>query len=343
MMNIGIKVMQFFVVILVMIPMTSYEDQANGNLKIEFMYGGTHDLADYHGVALKIYDVDTGLLAQKIDSLSENPFLISLPVNHNYKIKVYANNMFANDDYVNGGDLQNNKDAHIIYLPSTGSVRLIAFYSDGDTPVTGATTMIKSNDGAYQYWTNSTTDDAGTSIRYWLQPTILEDQYYNATFIVDNSLSYTFSPIRILASQSVDEKVVIPWPPVLDPLNVLVYKSPSQTVSTSDGTFIAKLYDYNGNKISESPTDIRGHATFSNLKVGSYFCHVVNNINKVDKEWGSSKIVLDGKQNTLQIFKAKYIPAWVKKISEMASDGHITEKQLEVVVMYLYQKNIIIN
>jgi hypothetical protein len=321
-----------------MIPLVSHGEQATGVLKTELKYAGTHDLADYHGIVLKIYEIDTVILTQKIDSLSENPFNISLQMGHKYKIEVYANGMFANVTYV---EIQKDSDNLLIYIPITGSVRFMALYNDGYTPIIGATVMVKSKDGTYQYWTNSTTDDAGTSIRYWLQPTIVEDQNYVATFTVDNNLSYSYSTVRVLPGQSIDVKVVIPWAPSLGPLNVLVYKSPSEKVSKSDGVFTIKLYDFKGNKIDQSPVDVRGHAEFSDLKVGSYFFRAVDNVNNMDIEWGSSKVVLDGKQDTVQIFKAKYVPSWIKKTSKFVSEGEITEQDLDNAIMYLYEKAII--
>src|SRR5438105_15331521 len=103
--------------------------------------------------------------------------------------------MYASVGYV---DLQNNNEKLELKIPISGSIRFTAVYNDSNTPIDNATVMIKSNNGTYEYWTNGTTDDLGKTIRFWLQPTILNDDYYVATVSIGNGLRYSYNPISIL-------------------------------------------------------------------------------------------------------------------------------------------------
>jgi len=296
-MEIGIKIIPVFILIL-LIPLTSYGQQT-GTLEIDLKSVGG-EMTDYHGMVLKIYQDNQVIPFKTIDSLSGNPYKVSLPVGYQYKVEVYASSMYANVGYVN---LQDNNEKLGLVIPNSGSVLFTAVYNDNTTPVNNATVIVKSCNGAYQYWTPSTTDEGGNTIRFWLQPTITNDDHYVANISIANNLSYSYSPVNILPGMSNNIKIVTPWPPVAPPLVAAVYKSPLQKVSKSDGDFVVQLYDNNENKVSESKVDVRGEAYFSNLKVGSYILRTIDLNDDNNVAWGVANIVLDGKQTSVQIFK----------------------------------------
>ena len=296
-MEIGIKIIPVFILIL-LIPLTSYGQQT-GTLEIDLKSVGG-EMTDYHGMVLKIYQDNQKIPFKTIDSLSGNPYKVSLPIGYQYKVEVYASSMYANVGYVN---LQDNNEKLGLVIPNSGSVLFTAVYNDNTTPVNNATVIVKSCNGAYQYWTPSTTDEGGNTIRFWLQPTITNDDHYIVNISIANNLSYSYSPVNILPGTSNNIKIVTPWPPVAPPLVAAVYKSPLQKVSKSDGDFVVQLYDNNENKVSESKVDVRGEAYFSNLKVGSYILRTIDLNDDNNVAWGVANIVLDGKQTSVQIFK----------------------------------------
>ena len=296
-MRIGIKTISVFILIL-LIPLTSYGQQT-GTLEIDLktMNG---EMTDYHGIALKIYQDNGKVPFTTIDSLSGNPYKISLPMGYQYKVEVYVNSMYANVGYVN---LQNNDGKLELVIPNTGSVLFTAIYNDGTTPINNATVVVKSSNGTYEYWTPSSTNEDGDTIRFWLAPTIANDDHYVANISIGNNLTYSYSPVNVLPGESNNIKIVTPWPSVVPPLVASIYKSSLQKISKSDGNFVVQLYDNNDNKVSESKVDFRGEAYFSNLKVGNYILRAIDLNDNNNGAWGVANIILDGKQTSVQIFK----------------------------------------
>ncbi|TLX83489.1 MAG: hypothetical protein E6L00_00780 [Thaumarchaeota archaeon] len=296
-MKIGIKLIPAFILIL-LVPLTSYEQQT-GTLEID-LKSVSGEMTDYHGMTLKIYQDNQKIPFKIIDSLTSNPYKVSLPIGYQYKVEVYASSMYANLGYV---DLQDSNEKLDLIIPNPGSILFTAVYNDGLTPITNATVVVKSSNGTYEYWTPSTTNEDGKTIRFWLQPTISNDDYYIANISIGKNLSYNYYPINILQGASNNIKIVTPWPSVAPPLVATVYKSSLQKVSKSDGNLVLQLYDNNDNKISESKVDVRGKGYFSNLKVGSYILRAIDLNGGNNRVWGVTNIILDGKQTSVQIFK----------------------------------------
>jgi len=296
-MKIETKIIPVFILIL-LIPLVSYEQQT-GTLEID-LKSMDGEMTDYHGMALKIYQNNGKIPFTTIGSLSGNPYKISLPIGYQYKVEVYASSMYANVGYVN---LQNNNEKLELVMPNPGSVLFTAVYNDGTTPINNATVIVKSSNGTYEYWTPSTTNEDGNTVRFWLQPTITNADHYVANISIGNNLSYVYSPVNILPGKSNNIKIVTPWPSVAPPLVASIYKSPLQKISKSDGNFVVRLYDNNENKVSESNVDVRGEAYFSNLKVGSYILRAIDLNDDNNRVWGVANVMDDGKQTTIQIFK----------------------------------------
>jgi len=295
-MKIGIRIILIFILILV--PLTSYGQQT-GTLEIN-LKTANGEMTDYHGMILKIYQNNQKNPFEIIEPLTANPYKVSLPIGYQYKVEVYVNSMFANVGYV---DLQNSDEKIDLIIPNTGSVLFTVVYNDGISPINNATVVVKSGNGTYEYWTPSTTDENGNTIRFWLQPTISNDDHYVVNTSIGNNMSYSYSPINVLPGGSNEIKIVTPWPSVAPPIVVSLYKSTFQKISKSDGNFLVQLYDYNNNKVSESQVNIIGEAFFSNLKVGSYTLRAIDLNDNNNRVWGVTNVVLDGKQTSVQIFK----------------------------------------
>lgn len=296
-MKIETKIMPVLILIL-LVPLTSYGQQT-GTLEIDLKSMGG-EMADYHGTALKIYQNNGKIPFTTIDSLSGNPYKISLPMGYQYKVEVYASSMYANVGYVN---LQDNNEKLELVMPNPGSALFTAVYNDGTTPINNATVTVKSGNGTYEYWTPSTTNEDGDTVRFWLQPTVTNDDHYVANISIGTNLSFSYSPVNILPGMSNNIKIVTPWPSVAPTLVASIYKSSLQKISKSDGNFVVQLYDNNENKVSESKVDVRGEAYLSNLKVGSYILRAIDLNDDNNRTWGVTNIILDGKQTSVKIFK----------------------------------------
>ncbi|HEV2192506.1 MAG TPA: polysaccharide deacetylase family protein [Nitrosopumilaceae archaeon] len=287
----------FFLVLIILQPILVYADQSTGSIEIDVKYTN-HDRADYSSMTLKVYQDFNTIPYKEISSLSANPYnIVSLPIGHKYKVDVYANGMYASTGYV---DLESMHEVLDLTMPLPGGMRFNVFYNDGLTPIDGANISIKSQDG--RQWTRGITDNNGQTIRFWVQSTNLQNNYYIADVSIGENLLYSYYPVFILSEIPQEAKIVTLWPPIVNSLlTAEVFKDSFKKVSTSDGNFLVELYDANGKKIRDSPVNAKGQAYFSNLKVGNYVFHAINLNN--NNEWGNSKITINGSQNIIQIFK----------------------------------------
>src|SRR5438093_5482372 len=93
-----VKILPVFILIL-LVPVISYGEQGMGSLEI-YIKSTDGERADYHGMALKIYQDNAKLPFKTIESLSGNQYKISLPFEHTYKIKNLVRRMNASVGYV---------------------------------------------------------------------------------------------------------------------------------------------------------------------------------------------------------------------------------------------------
>nr|WP_320415872.1 spherulation-specific family 4 protein [Candidatus Nitrosotalea sp. TS] len=326
--------------------------QKMGTITIDLMsINGERE--DYHGVSLKIYHDNSDTLFQTISSITGNPYDLSLPTGHMYKIELYVSGMYSGVQYITLDSDSNELQFHI---PSPGSILFNVVYNDRSTPINNATIMVRSNNGSYQYWTNSTTDNNGNSIRFWLQPTITDEQYYVATILTTNGLTYSY-PFDILPSISTNVKIVTPWPSKLPIITVSVYKSSTQKITKSDGNFAVQLYDSAGNKVAESKVGIIGEVHFPGLEAGSYVFRVIDLNNATESQLSADKIILDGNQTDVQIFTntttdniptldnasvvPDHIPSWVRNSAKWWAENQVSDSDFISGVQYLIQQHIV--
>lgn len=371
MMKIGM-----LLVLLVLVPYTQVSgESSSGSLEV-IMRSTTGEMADYHGVVLKIHSDDKEPL---VIPATSNPFDVSLPINHKYKIEVFASSMYCDVDFV---EMTGKNQQVELSIPIPGSTRLNVLYSDGGIPIDGALVSLRSDDNTYKYWTNSTTDPDGNTMRFWLQPTITNEEYYAADIYLDDDISYTFSPITIQPGLSQDIKIIAPWPKSIDQLiTVKVYDSDSQKVSGLKNNLAVEISDDDGQVVATSKISHNGEANFSGLKVGKYLFRVINPEHK-DQDLGSKTITLTGKTPTIQIFTAPIIPvnktatipisnhtipesiptlptnstgtddlngkqitseipAWIRNVADWWSKGQVSDAEFLKAVEYLVNNNII--
>jgi peptidoglycan/xylan/chitin deacetylase (PgdA/CDA1 family) len=263
--------------------------ETSGSIAINITYTNG-DRADYSSISMKIYQDNNQTPYQEIESITGNPFnIVSLPLGHQYKIDTYANGMYASSNYV---DLEQTQQNVNVNIPLPGGMRVNVLYNDDLTPINNAFVDVKSADN--KIWSSGFTDMNGQTLRFWLAPTIIEGDNYTADVKIGQHLLYSH-PVFLLPGTSQEIYIVTPWTPLINSLiTVKVYDNQSKLVSPSDGTFVVDLLDDQGNKIMESPVNIRGEAGFYNLKVGDYEFRTLNL--KDNSIWSDSKVTINGTQ-----------------------------------------------
>lgn len=275
---------------------------ATGSISATVSYAAG-DRAYIYGVSLKIYQDSNQSIYRNIDSISTNPFDIdSLPLGHTYKIEVYANGMCADIEYVRLDSTAQNT-AHknlILHLSPPGGMRPNVYYNDGLTPVDNSIVYIK--DQANKTWAMDFTDVTGQTLRFWLEPTIMNNDHYTVDVKIGQHLSYSYWPVFLYPGVAREIKIITPWPPMVDSLiTVKVYDEQSKLLSAKNSSFVVDLLDNNNNLVSESKINYHGEANFSNLLVGDYVLCLVDPSSGV--KWSESKVTIDGTKTSFSILK----------------------------------------
>ncbi|HSD04460.1 MAG TPA: hypothetical protein VLB45_01745, partial [Nitrosopumilaceae archaeon] len=290
MIDIKIKLWQKFLliaIILVLQPILVHAEESTGSVEINVKYTNG-DRADEYGMVLKIYQDFNRTPYKEIESVSSNPYNITLPLGHKYTVEVYVNSMYSSVGYINLQKIQERLD---ISIPLSSGLRFNVFFKDGTTPMPGATVIVKSQDG--KQWGERTTDDLGQTQRLWIQSTTKDSDYYVADIMLSDDIKYTYSPIKLTAGEKYESKIVTPWPAIIDELiTVNIYKNTYTKIGPSDGKFIVELYNGNENKVTESLVNAKGEAHFSKIKVGTYTFAVMKLENNVRQEWNIKKITI---------------------------------------------------
>lgn len=268
-----------------------------GSIVVNLIYTNG-DRADYWPISMKIYQDNNASPYREISSITGNPFnILSLPLGHQYKIEVYANDMHAAERYVDLEQPQQNLDVNI---PLPGGMRVTVLYNDKITPVGNAAVEVKSDYN--KTWVTGTTDANGHTLRFWLSPTTDQNDYYTINVKVGKTLSYSYSPVSLLPGISQEIHVVTPWPPIVNSLiTVKLYNNQSTTVSPLSGDLAVNLLYPDGTLASQSPVNTRGEANFYNLKVGDYIFHVLDL--KDNSTWPDSNVTIDGTKSSFNIMR----------------------------------------
>ncbi|PIW35510.1 MAG: hypothetical protein COW26_04050 [Nitrosopumilales archaeon CG15_BIG_FIL_POST_REV_8_21_14_020_33_23] len=270
--------------------------QESGIVQIEVKYTNG-DRADFYGMSLIIYqDYNKQPILKK--EMVNNPDSVSLPKDHRYKIEVYANGMYGDVGYV---DLNSNQEKINITIPLSGGLQFNVFYKDGQTPIKSATVSIKSHDGTQ--WRLGKTNDQGDTIRYWIQSTTKDSDYYTADVYLGEVYLTTLTQIKLIPGLTKDQKIIVPIPAIVNDLIIVsLYKTEFEKVTKQDGDFSVLLKDSIGNIIAKSNVNIRGEAYFSSIPSNEYSLTILKN-GVVDPLWLEKKAVIIGQENMFKITK----------------------------------------
>jgi len=291
-----IKIGMILLIMTIVFTINLGYSQESGIVQIEVKYTNG-DRADFYGMSLIIYqDYNKQPILKK--EMVNNPDSVSLPKDHRYKIEVYANGMYGDVGYV---DLNSNQEKINITIPLSGGLQFNVFYKDGQTPIKSATVSIKSHDGTQ--WRLGKTNDQGDTIRYWIQSTTKDSDYYTADVYLGEVYLTTLTQIKLIPGLTKDQKIIVPIPAIVNDLIIVsLYKTEFEKVTKQDGDFSVLLKDSIGNIIAKSNVNIRGEAYFSSIPSNEYSLTILKN-GVVDPLWLEKKAVIIGQENMFKITK----------------------------------------
>ncbi|MDH3677742.1 MAG: DUF2334 domain-containing protein [Nitrosopumilus sp.] len=281
---------------LLIIPFGSSYSEELQSLQIEVKYTNGDRINPYQTnyVIYKDYDKDPYFE----NKLEKNPDLVFLPKDHRYKIEVYVNDMFSEVGYVNLGDESQKLDIHI---PLPGGLKFNVFFEDGESPINNATVVIKSHTGKEQRLGN--TNEQGDTMRYWLQSTSNQDDYYLAEVYFDEFLLTSMSNIKIHQGVAQDQKIIVPIPEVVqDLISFRLYDDESQSILKKNGDFSVLLEGQKHPFLRESKINNNGDAYFSSIPSGIYSASVLRDGIK-DSLWEKTTLAIIGNQNEFELFQ----------------------------------------
>ena len=186
-----------------------------------------------------------------------------------------------------------------INIPLPGGLKFNVFFEDGETPLHNAVVVIKSQDGEEQRIGN--TNENGNTMRYWLQSTSLQNDYYIAEVYYGEFLLTSVSNIKIHQGISQEQKITVPIPAVVEDLiTFTLYDSESQKILKSDGNFSILLTDQNDKHFEKPMMNSKGDVYFSSIPSGVYSVSVLRDGIK-DILWESTTIAITGNQNEFEL------------------------------------------
>jgi peptidoglycan/xylan/chitin deacetylase (PgdA/CDA1 family) len=265
-------------------------------IEIEIKYTNG-DRVDFNEMKLVVYqDFNKEPFLEK--DLQSNPDYITIPKNHKYKIEVYSNGIFGDVSYFQFDSISKKVD---ISIPISGGIKFEVFYKKGEIPIDGATVVLKTQNEVELR--RGLTNDLGETIRYWIQSTTKQDDYYIADVFLGDIFLTSYYPIRVQPGIAVDQKIVTNISEVIEDLITINLFDGSKKITSKDGKYNVSLIDSHGNNVSTSIVSFRGDAQFSNLKTGTYTVKI-DLENKIEnKLWPQTNIQIVGDLNKFSIFK----------------------------------------
>ncbi|QLH02902.1 hypothetical protein C5F47_04735 [Nitrosopumilus cobalaminigenes] len=273
----------------------SYAEE-NETIEVEVKYTNG-DIADFNSMKILVYqDFEKEVFLEK--KLTSNPDFISVPENHRYKIEVYADGVYGDVEYI---QLEDKSEKINIDIPLSGGLQFNVFYKNGETPIEGATVILKSHDNSELR--RGLTNDEGNTMRYWIQSTHLQNDHYIADVYLEDLFLTSYFPIKLLPGIATDQKIVTDIPEIIEELVTINLFSGTKKITSNDGDYKIILTNLNGNHVVSSDVNFRGDAQFGNLKSGTYVVKIKSQSNFENLLWPKTIIHVTGDIDNFNIFK----------------------------------------
>ena len=116
--------------------------EETGSIDLEIKFVNNDRISNWQTVLEIFQDNDTNPY-RIIEFPESNPYVIdSLPLDHKYTVKIYVNDMYAEQAFV---FLKETKAQMNVFIPLQGGMQFVVLYNDGSTVIQDATVSIKSN------------------------------------------------------------------------------------------------------------------------------------------------------------------------------------------------------
>jgi hypothetical protein len=292
---IDLKVILFVFILFVLPSNFIFADEQTGSIKLDLTYSSGYQAGGY-GVALKVFQDNESIPYREISGISVPIIIDYLPLEHEYNIKVFVNNMFVNSRTI---ELTQQEENINIVIPTNKGLVLQIFYKD-NSPISGAQVKIKSHDSVE--WANSVTGNNGKTQQFWLAPSTKLDDFYIAEISLVANATHTVKPIRLTGQQEI--KVVTEWPSIIQSISIELYKSPQAKIGKPDGNYLVEMYDEKNQKIAQSDIDRSGSALFTLMKIGNYNFKVFKKTEDLKNvlQVASKEFTIDGSKSAFSIF-----------------------------------------
>ncbi|WP_299293249.1 polysaccharide deacetylase family protein [Nitrosopumilus sp.] len=272
-----------------------------GQLELE-VHSTNGDIVDHSSMKFVIYQ-DFEQVPFLTTDANANPSIVEVPINHNYKVEVYVNDIYASVDYI---EFNEQSEKLNISIPLSAGLKIKVYYDDGLTPIDDATVVIKSNENTELRRT--LTNDSGETQRFWIQSTTKLDEYYVADVYISDIFLLSESQIRLQPGQQLDHKITTNIPKIIEKLfTISLYKNAVNKITTSDGNYEITITNVNSDESLTSDVNFRGEAHFSNIKPGLYTATVTSNDPNESKHWNVVNLEILGDITNFNLFRTEII------------------------------------
>ncbi|HEU5221204.1 MAG TPA: polysaccharide deacetylase family protein [Candidatus Nitrosotalea sp.] len=267
--------------------------EPNGSLTMNVQYPSA-DPANARMLSMKIYrDFDTKPYME-LPTVSDNPYTVTLPMYHQYKIQTFVNSMLSSVNLVTLDSGNQNIDVNI---PWGGTILVSAYFDDGQTPISGASVSIRSQDNKTR--ATGVTDSDGSATRFSLPSTNDDSNYYIIDVKINNHLTFSSDHVTLQPESINKIKLVAPWHSMIENLITVKVYNQTKVLPSNGQTYAVQMYDDQGNKLSESPVNIHGEGYFWSMQVGDYVFKVVKASNGT--VLGNMFVTVDGTKNNFDM------------------------------------------
>jgi len=275
--------------------------EPNGSLTMNVQYPSA-DPANARMLSMKIYrDFDTKPYME-ISSVSDNPYTVTLPMYHQYKIQTFVNSMLSGVNLITLDSTNQNIDVNI---PWGGTILVSAYFDDGQTPISGASVSIRSQDNKTR--ATGVTDSDGSATRFSLPSTNVDGNYYIIDVKINNHLTFSSDHVTLQPENINKIKLVAPWHSMIENLITVKVYNQTKVLPSNGQTYAVQMYDDQGNKLSESPVNIHGEGYFWSMQVGDYVFKVVKASNGT--VLGNMFVTVDGTKNNFDMTIQNHTPS----------------------------------
>ena len=268
---------------------TVYAEQ---KIEIELLYP-SGDRATISDAVLLIESVDGTVHKELTGDSSQHSFFANLDTSLEYRMKVFMHDMLVSTKMIYSDNFDND-NIITLNIPTTVGVKFLLFYNDGKPIPDGTLDLYSHNDNLIR---SSNTDSKGQTLRFWISPTLVENNYYVPVVSLNEEIQYTHQNVRLI-SGSTDIEIKTPWPSSVDYLHITAKEDKVTKMTSWGDTFKAKL---SNEQFEQTVYFTKGEAHFANLPLGTFNLTIYEK-DKPALIWANQTVSLVSNSNNIDVF-----------------------------------------